>query len=234
MSAQDRAMPRRAIVSIARALLAGGTALAVVVPGVSLADSPVSASGRVSGSLHDGSSVVVTIRARDDRGWQAVSAIDVVLLLRGRPLDRVTVDPSHSSLTITGRDAPQALGLGGTVRGAFFRVDSRPVPLAARGPAVSVTIPLVMLAPPPPGAASTTTCPIRFSTRRACVHWGRRRPRTGSPGERWSSPCCWRCSLGGFIGTVFTSRRRRPPPFSVYDAVRRRMAEEAAPRDPSS
>jgi hypothetical protein len=224
-------MPRRAIVSLACAVVAGGTALAVLVPGISLAASPVSASGRVSGSLHDGSSIVVTIRARDDRGWQAVSAIDVVLLLRGRPLDRVTVDPSHSSLTITGGDAPQALGFGGTVRGAFFRVDSRQVVLAARGPAVSVRIPLVMVAPPPPGARLFYDVSDSFLGSTGLRPLG---PQAAKDGLTWGTlvvAVLLAVFVGGFIGTVFTSRRRRPPPFSVYDAVRRRMAEEAVPGD---
>jgi hypothetical protein len=224
-------MQRRGIVSLANILLAGSLALAVVVPGVSLAVSPVSASGRVSGSLHEDSRIVVRIQARDDRGWQAVSAIDVVFLLRGRSLDRVTVDPSHSSLTITGGDAPQALGFGGTVQGAFFRVDSRSVVLTARGPIVSVTIPLVMVAPPPPGARLYYDVSDSFFHSTGLHPMGVQTPKDGLTWGALIIAVLLALLAGGFIGTVFTSRQRRPPPFSVYEAVQRRMAEATVPGD---
>ena len=187
----------------------------------------LTASGQVVGKLESGRNLTVTVSVVEQQGWQAITAIDIALILRGRTLDRVTLDPAHAILTVTGADQPEAAGLGGVISGAFFRVDASEVGLEARGTRFRTTIPITLLADPPAGARLYYEVSDRSFNSTGLRPLGSPAPR--ATGFSWGTlvvAALVALLAGGFLGSVFQSKRRPPQRLSVYGAVQRGLDRE--------
>lgn len=192
------------------------------------AASPLTASGSVRGEVRRGTPIVVTVTASHTGGWQQVDTIQVRLILRGRPLDEVVVDPTHVSIAIPGSSGPFLLGEPQHLRGSFLSVDGAQVTISARGTTLTLRLPLTLAAEPPPGARLTyrvdgidvTTTGERFLTEPV---------RADEGGFSWgtlAAAIAGALLAGTLLGTTFASHRRPPTRPSVYTAVRRRIDEE--------
>ena len=191
------------------------------------ASAPLIATGHATGSLSKGHTVVVTITAREQQGWQSLTEVAVELRIRGATLDRVTLDPARVTISMPGFGQPQASGLGGTLRGRFFDVDASNVGLSARGTDFRAVLPLTLIATPPPQAR------LYFSVSDASLNMVGPKP-LGAPAASGGG-FSWQTLLlvmvvalfaGGFVGNLYASRRRPPQRLSVYSAVQRRLADE--------
>jgi hypothetical protein len=191
---------------------------------------PLRVTGHVSGNIAAGVTTTVTISAHDEHGWQTISEIDVELQLRGRTLDQVTLDPSHLTINVLGADQPQAAGLGGTVRGAFFQVNASAVGLSAKGNDFNVVLPIRLVAAPPPDARMYLAASDATLNEVGPIPLGPPTPAKG--GFSWGTlltAVIVALLAGGFFGGVFANRRRPPARPSVYTAVRRRLDHEREP-----
>ena len=195
--------------------------------GPAVAASELSASGSVTGSLRAGQSVQVRVAVRHTAGWQQVSEVEIDLDLRGRPLEQLIVDPTHDGVVLAGEAGPAALGQHVNFAGVYFELNPATITLTAKGQRVSLSIPLTIRTDPPPGARLTLvargfdvthTQPIALT---APVH--------STSGFSWgtlAAAIAGALFAGGFIGSLFASRRRRPVRPSIYATVQRRLEEE--------
>lgn len=195
--------------------------------------SGLGAAGHATGELAKDRVVTVTVSAHDDGGWQAITDVDILLSLRGRTLDQVTLDPAHVTITVIGTAQPQPAGLGGTLRGPYFEVNTSSVGLSAKSENFRAVVPIRLLADPPSGAR------LLLSVTNASLDTVGPMP-LGPPvvpdqGLTWSTlllAVLIALVAGGLVGNLFSSRRRRPERLSVYRAVEQRMAgTTAAPHD---
>lgn len=212
----------------------GSTLVLVVVGVVPLAAvarsaSALSAAGTVTGELQQGSPLSIRLVVRHTGGWQEVSEVQVALELRGKSLEQLVIDPTHYSATIPAVAGPAVLGQHDELKGAFFRVDPGQIGLSAKGPTLTLTVPITLAADPPPGARLTylargfdlSQVGPRFLTP----------PVATDHGLSWGAlalAVVGALFVGSFLGNLFASRRRPAPRPSIYAAVQRRMEEERA------
>ena len=179
------------------------------------------ASGQVTGRLANGKGVVVRISAHDRHGWQAVSDMDVELLLDGYVLDQITLDPPHLSISVAG-GSPQAVGLGGAARGPFLEVNAKAVGLSARGDELRVVLPITLVASPPADARLYYAVSDTSLNSVGPSPLGTPAPPGGS--FSWGTliaAVLVALFAGAFVGGLFTSKRRAPPRYSIYSSVQR-------------
>jgi hypothetical protein len=225
-----------------RGLVRGGSLLIFVVLGgawglagasassPSPAPAALTASGTVEGTLTTTSPVQVKLKVQQRQGWQHITTVDVNLVLRNRSLDLLRFTPSASLVEILGYPPPARLGQTGVVAGSYLKLDPSKVKVQTQGTTLQMAFPLNMVASPPAGA--------RLELAATDDGGGN----TGSkpltpPVESTSGFSIGTLFLaiavavfaGGFIGNLFSSRRRRPAARpSIYGVVARRMEEEKA------
>jgi hypothetical protein len=225
------AMGRGRLGTLARV---GSTLLLCVVGVVPLAAvarsaSPLSAAGTVTGELRQGALLSIRLVVRHTGGWQEISEIQVGLELRGKTLEQLVVDPTHYSATIPAVAGPAVLGQHAELKGTFFRVDPGQIGLSAKGPTLTLGVPITVAADPPPGARLTylargfdlSQVGPRFLTP----------PVATDRGFSWGTlalAIVGALFVGSFMGNLFASRRRPAPRPSIYAAVQRRVEEERA------
>jgi len=201
----------------------------VLLAAVARSASPLSAAGTLSGELQQGAPLAVRLVVRHTGGWQEVSEVQVALELRGKSLEQLVIDPTHYSATIPAVAGPAVLGQHDELKGAFFRVDPGQIGLSAKGPTLTLSVPIPRAADPPPGA--------RLTYLARGFDLSQVGPRFLTPPVATDSGFSWGALalaivgalfVGSFMGNLFASRRRLAPRPSIYASVQRRMEEERA------
>jgi hypothetical protein len=192
---------------------------------------PLTATGTVTGELKPGQTLQVHLVVTHTDGWQKIEEVDIDLLLRGVPLERVVVDPTHVSVVIDGKAGPAQLGQSAVLTGNFLSLNAGSVGLSAKGDQLTLTIPMRVRGDPPAGARLTyqakgfdlTSTQVRALTP----------PAESGTGFSWGTLAVAAAAAlfaGSFLGGTFASRRRPAPRPSVYATVQRRLDEERSKR----
>jgi hypothetical protein len=212
----------------------GWLALAVVLasapaPALGAANATVQASGSVTGDLKAGNVLGVDLKLNHSGGWQNFQEVQVALRIRGRPLDRLLFDPSDLSLSIIGDGPAASLTQPEKLRGPFFSVNTAGVAIQTKGDELNLTIPIKLLVDPPPGARLFYT----FAANGVPTQGFKALtpPVEATSGFSWGTlglVIAVALFAGGFVGNLFSSRRRAPQRPSIYAAVQRRLEEERA------
>lgn len=191
--------------------------------------SKISTNGsHVTGELAAGQTLKVSLHIVHPQGWQHLRRIRVDLRLRGRALDQLIVDPVDFAVSIVGGPAPVSIGQPGNIRGSYFALDPAGLGFRAQGKILGLTLPIRLIAGPPPGAR------MFFSVDATGAASVALRPLTApvpeDKGFSWGTlgvAVVAALFLGGFVGNIFSSRRRPQRP-SIYAAVQRRIDQEHA------
>ena len=214
----------------------GGVLVAVVllwIPATAMAaGSPrLTGSGTVQGSLTAGSLLTVKLRVAQSQGWRHIQEIDVDLALRGSTIDQIVFTPTTSSLTVQGGTGPASLGQSAQLKSAFFRINPANVALTAKGPQLSLTLPMRVSIDAPPGARLTFTA--------SAIPLATLGPKSLTPPVKSNSGFSWgtlgaailaALLIGGVAGGAVGVRRRPAPRVSVYGHIQRRLEQERAKR----
>ena len=190
----------------------------------------LTASGTVEGTLTTTKPVQVNLKVQQQQGWQHIKTVDVNLVLRHRSLDLLRFSPSFSLVQIIGYPPPARLGQTGVVAGSYLKLDPSKVKVQTQGTTLQMAFPLNMVASPPAGArlelaatddggGSTSSKPLTPPVEST----------SGFSVGTLFLAIAVAVFFGGFVGNLFSSRRRRPAPRpSIYGVVARRMEEEKA------
>jgi hypothetical protein len=199
-------------------------------PVLAAPESAVRHSGSVTGDLKQRSTVTVRVAIDHPKGWQNVQRVVIALRLRGQPLDQLVFQSSDLSLSDVGDGGPVVIGRQGALHGPYFGVDTSQAGLQARGNRLGLTIPIRLATAPPPGgrlfysfSALGTSTPGFLALTPPVQEKG---------GFSWGTlglAVAVALFAGGFVGNLFSSRRRPQRP-SVYAAIQRRMDQERARR----
>jgi len=187
-------------------------------------------SGSVTGDLKQGSTVTVRVAIDHPKGWQNVQRVVIALRLRGQPLDQLVFQSSDLSLSDVGDGGPVVLGQAGALSGPFFGVGTSQAALQAGGKRLGLTIPIRLTTPPPPGGRlfySYAALGAPSSGFLALTP-----PVQEKGGFSWGTlglAVAVALFAGGFVGNLFSSRRRPQRP-SIYSTVQRRLEQERAGR----
>ena len=183
--------------------------------------------GSVIGRLAAGEDVTVRVSITHPDGWQKVQRVVVALRLRGRRLDEIVFRTSELSIVVEGDGSPVVVGQAGELRGPFFRVDTARVGLTARGDRLTLTVPVALEAAPPTGArlfynfTGFALSPPGFTALTPPVQ--------EKGGFSWGTLAVAVAAalfLGGFVGNLFASSRRRKQGPSVYAVVQHRIRDQ--------
>jgi hypothetical protein len=190
----------------------------------------VERSGTASGTLAAGQVVTVAIHLTHPAGWQQIDRVVVAMRLRGRTLEQVVFRSSDLSLGISGDGAPAVIGRPGTLEGPFLQVKTAQARLQAGGNRLGLTLPLHLNGAPPPGARLFYSFTVRGGGGSGFLALSP--PASGSGGFSWGTlvaAIAVALFAGGFVGNLFSTRRKPTGP-SVYASVQRRLEEEKARR----
>ena len=180
-----------------------------------------------SGTFERGQTVSVVLSLTHPETWQQIQRIEVALLLRDRPLDQVLLDLSNLSVEVVGEDPAASFGEETSLRGSFVRLDAERMRVEAGDRMLEIRFPLRLLESPPPGAR------FFFRVEAAAVAATGYLP-LAPPVARESTGFSWgtlgvavaaALFIGGFVGNLFSSRRRPQRSPSIYAVVQRRMTE---------
>ena len=189
----------------------------------------VQASGSVTGDLKAGNVLAVDLKLTHSGGWQNFQQVEVALRIHGRALDQLVFDSRDLSLSIIGDGAPASLTEPAKLHGPFFSVNTAAVALIASKQDLELKIPVRLLIDPPPGArlyysyAANGVPTVGFKPLTPPVE--------ATKGFSWGTlglAIAVALFAGGFVGNLFSSRRRVPQRPSIYAAVQRRLEEERA------
>jgi hypothetical protein len=186
--------------------------------------------GSVTGDLGQGNTVTVRIAIVHPKGWQNVQRVVIAMRLRGRPLDQIVFESQDLSLSIVGDGGPVVLGRAGELQGPFFGVDTSRVALQASRNRLGLIVPIRLASAPPPGGRLFYTYSALGAP--APGFLALTPPVKASGGFSWGTlglAIAVALFAGGFVGNLFSSRRRPARP-SIYATVARRLEEERATR----
>jgi len=201
------------------------------VPALGAAKAIVQASGSVTGDLKVGNLLMVDLKLHHSGGWQNFQQVEVALRIRGRPLDQLVFDSADLSLSIIGDGAPGSLTEPEKLHGPYFSVNTAGVALIASKQNLELKIPIRLLIDPPPGArlfytyAANGVPTVGFKPLTPPVE--------SKSGFSWGTlglAIAVALFAGGFVGNLFSSKRKQPQRLSVYAAVQRRLTEERTPK----
>jgi hypothetical protein len=187
-------------------------------------------SGSVTGELKQGNTVTVRIAIDHPNGWQNVQRVVIAMRLRGQPLDQIVFQSQDLSLSIVGDGGPVVLGQVGELHGPFFTVDTSAVALQASKNRLGLIVPVRIGSAPPPGARLFYTYSALGAPAPGFLPLTP--PVKGSGGFSWGTLAVAIAAalfVGGFVGNLFSSRRRPTRP-SIYATVQRRLEQERAAR----
>lgn len=213
----------------------GGLALLVVALAVLAAplaalaqEAGPSVSGSVSGSLAQGGRLTVRVSAAYPAGWGNLHQLAVDLVIGGSVAEHIGFDIEDNLLEM----GPQtvAVGTGAIGTGSYLQIRGSDVIVTTGGARLEFTLKLLVLKAIPAGARfrlqavddfyATATTTRRLVSRQA-----------EEGGFTWGTivtAVAVALFAGGFVGSVFASRRRPPPKPSIYSTVQRRLDEERA------
>jgi hypothetical protein len=186
--------------------------------------------GSVTGELKQGNAVTVRVAIEHPNGWQNVQRVVIALRLRGRPLDQIVFQAQDLSLSIVGDGGPVVLGQAGELHGPYFTVDTSAVALQASKDRLGLIVPVRIGSAPPPGGRLFYTYSALGAPAPGFLPLTP--PVKGGGGFSWGTLAVAIAAalfVGGFVGNLFSSRRRPARP-SIYATVQRRLEQERAAR----
>jgi hypothetical protein len=186
--------------------------------------------GTVEGDLKADSLLTVKLDIQHQQGWQHLTEIEVDLELQGRTLEELIYDPTQGGLNIVGGSPSVSLGEKSTLEGTYFEVNAARVTLSAQGNRFRLTVPIRLRIDPPPGAR------LVFNAKALPLDQLGVRPLTPpveeNTGFSWGTlglAIAVALFAGGFMGNIFSTRRRVPVRPSVYSAVSRQIDKKKEP-----
>jgi len=204
------------------------SALLVVSPARATAPSApgLRISGAVQGELTKGSTATLRIHVTEPQGLERLEEIRATLLLRNLPLVVLGYAPAFHSITVVGGafvplDSPQVLST------SFFHTSGRDVTETISGDRLDLTIRLHVTQNLPAGtqvgfSVSDSLGASSSFTANAAVPL----PATGFSWGFVLTLVLAVFLLGGFVGSLFASRRLNRPRASIYDVIRQRIELE--------
>jgi hypothetical protein len=153
----------------------------------------------------------------------------VALRLEGAPLDQLVFDLSDLSVFIVGDGAPASFTEPETLKGSFFQVNTAHLETQTKGDHLGLNFPIRLLIDPPPGARLF----YRYDANGVPTQGFKplTPPVEAASGFSWGTlgvAILVALFAGGFVGNLFSSRRRVPQRPSVYATIQRRIEEERA------
>jgi hypothetical protein len=182
--------------------------------------------GSITGSVKAGGHITFSLNVVQPGGWQNLQKLQVILLLHSIILDEIDWDQKGSTVA-TPSTFPVDVGSSALITGTFFKLTGRDVRTTSQGTHLTMTIRAVMVQDAPRGAvfnlgAIDDFLGITRITRPVQV------PEAANGGFSWgalAAAVLGALFLGGFVGNLFSSRRRPAPTTSVYATIRRRLDE---------
>jgi hypothetical protein len=223
MAAVIRKASSLIVAALLAVVLGAGSALAAP-------SSKVKPTGSVTGELGQGNTVTVRVAIVHPNGWQNVKRVVVAMRLRGRPLDQIVFESQDLSLSIVGDGGPVVLGQAGELHGPFFVVDTSRVALQASKNRLGLIVPIRLAHAPPAGGRLFYTYSALGAP--APGFLALTPPVKENGGFSWGTlglAIAVALFAGGFVGNLFSSRRRPARP-SIYGTVQRRIEQERATR----
>jgi hypothetical protein len=186
-----------------------------------------SVSGQVTGALAAGSTLTIGIDATIPGGWEALHLVEASILSGGQEIERLRFDIEDNKLTV-GEQAI-VVGTGAVASGEYLRVSGTDVVVTTGGANLSFEVDAGVVDPIPEGSRFELSVVDDLGGSDEVT---RRLADPESGGITWETVTALIAAalfVGGFIGNLFASKRRRPPMRpSVYDTVQRRLEQERA------
>ena len=182
--------------------------------------------GAVEGDLTKGSTATLRIHVTDPQGLERLQEIRATLLLRNIPIVVVGYSPTFRAITVVG-GAFVHLGSPQVLSSSFFHTSGRDVTETIVGDRLDLAIRLHLIQDLPAGtqfgfSASDSLGASGSFTADASVP----QPPTGFSWGFVLTLVLAVFLLGGFVGSLFASRRLNRPRASIYDVIRQRIEQE--------
>jgi hypothetical protein len=219
----SNALGRAARIGVVLALV---SLLSVGAVGTAGAVGPPVLKGSISGSVKVRGHITFTLDVVQPGGWQNLQKLQVILLLHSIILDEIDWDQKGSTVS-TPSTFPVPVGSSAPINGTFFKLTGRDVKTTSQGTRLTMTIRAVMAQDAPRGAVFNLGAIDDFLgvTRISRVV---QVPEAANGGFSWgalAAAVLGALFIGGFVGNLFSSRRRPAPTKSVYATIRRRLDE---------
>lgn len=186
--------------------------------------------GSVTGTLRVNSQVVLRIQATAGEGPRAIRQLKIGLLLHDVVLQEIVFDPEKETVGLAEGVAVQ-IGTPGIVSGEFFRFSGMDVDTSIDGVEMRLVVHASIVNEIPPGTVYRFTA-VDDDLRKVQVTRRANLPEALAKPFPWGSVALIAAAAlfaGGFVGNLFASHRRPVAAApSVYDAIRRRMSQQAA------
>ncbi|MGQ0671003.1 MAG: hypothetical protein ACT4PO_15295 [Actinomycetota bacterium] len=187
-----------------------------------------SVSGSVSGSLAQGGRLTVRVSAAYPVGWGNLHELAVDLIVGGSVAEHIGFDIEDNLLEIGPQTVP--VGTGAIGNGSYLQIRGSDVIVTTGGARLELTLKLLVLKAIPADARFRIQAVDDFDaaatiTRRLVSR------EADEGGFTWGTivtAVAVALFAGGFVGSVFASRRRPPTKLSIYSTVQRRLDEERA------
>lgn len=188
--------------------------------------------GTASGDLTPGARLVLRIDAAEVGGWQGLHRLDASLMVDGRAVETMTYDIEAQRLGLGSQRV--FAGTGGLLAGSYLRMSGAQIVVTTGGENLSLTATATVLRAIPAaarvrfeatddaGLTSSVTRDIQSGKTGGGVSWG-----------AVLATIAIALLAGAFLGNLFASKRRPPPPLSVYSSIQRRMDEERRAQTPA-
>jgi hypothetical protein len=216
---------------VLRKLVVGGVAAATLGATLPALAQPT-VRGSVTGELSRGRRVRFAVTATHPDGWQSLESIQVVLSLRGVPLEELSYEIDNTTVWAGGASA--LVGTGDQARGRFFAIDALDVEVTTGGDRLGLRLVASLLDNVPDGArfefVAEDVTDQEAVVRRVAV------TPEESGGFPWAPVAVAVAAAllaGGFLGSRVATHRR-PPSKSIYQDVARRIVEERRQRGEGS
>jgi len=184
--------------------------------------------GAVQGDLTKGSTATLRIHVTEPQGLERLQEIRATLLLRNIPIVVIGYAPAFRAIAVVG-GALVRLGSPEFLSTSFFHTSGRDVTETIAGDRLDLAIRLHLTQDLPSGtqfgfSVSDSLGASSSFTADASVP----RPPTGFSWGLVLTMVLAVFLLGGFVGSLFASRRLNRPRASIYDVIRQRIEQERA------
>ena len=175
-----------------------------------------------------GDSLSIRVDATMPGGWQGLHLVDVQLRSGGQDSDHLTYDIEDARATLDGHNV--AVGTGASASGQHLSVSGATIVLTTGGGHLSLRVDAEVVRAVPQDAVFSISV-VGDRGERASIRRSLAAP--PSEGLTWGTvvtAIIVALLAGGFVGSLFASRRRPAPRLSVYGTVQRRLDEERVRR----
>jgi hypothetical protein len=190
--------------------------------------------GSVEGRIVPGSRLTIRMTASPAEGRDIIRT-GIELVLREVPLQRIAYHPQDDTIgPADGILIP--VGSPGIVAGPFLRFVASDVQAERDGESPSLRMEAILVDLPPPGSAFRFTAIDDRGSRGNLIRLVEPIPAAGPRAADRGGGLTWgtvglvvsaALFAGGFFGYLFASQKRPTPLPSIYDAIRRRLENEA-------